>query len=670
MKQDRHMQLLGPVDSAFYYIDSPETPMNIGSIMLFEGDLDFDLLVKLMDSRLHEAPIYQQKVIHSPLNLGEPTWIYDSEFYIGNHIFRHLLDAPGTEDQLREVAGEIIGRRLRHDKPLWELHVIYGLAENRTALLVKVHHCMVDGMSAIDLFMLMMSASPEIPVIPRKPHYAPPREVDTLRLLAHQARAGIPHRFNLMKRLGNEAMQLGMNMLDRKQRKKTLVGITSLVSDAVTPLDPLSVNGKNCGRLQVAWVELPLEDVLAIRKQHEVSVNDVMLTLLGTAIGRYEREMNPDSMQDFVRVVVPVNMRNGDDETEEEGNRISVLLIEVPFEALDSVDRLKKVAEYSQVMKGSELAKSFDIALTLPALTHPVAQPLIWAVAPRIFSALAHTWCTNLAGPQVPLYLLGCELTNAYGYLPVNPSMGLANTILSYRDHISLNMLADTAIVKDVERLRRYVLDAYYELCEASEIEPTLEQPPFSEHAHVVEEEIPEPDSQYNPNGHRPGSFELRVRSEQHTRLEYESHSQTEVTLTAPLRLMSQEWADALYEEINRSDDYYQASTRWTAGAVAMIMLPAPQHGYPAAEAVLLDLYRGKCRVARNVPLETARQQAAFVLEGSYENWMAIIERRSQAIPMIISGKLKLAKGSLRKLMPYTKSSQELVKCAIRVTNN
>jgi WS/DGAT/MGAT family acyltransferase len=666
------MQVLGPVDSAFYYLDSSETPMNIGSIMIFAGEIDFDLLVKLVDSRIHQAPIYQQKVVHTPLNLGEPTWIYDTEFYIENHIFRRTLDAPGTEEQLRAVAGEIIARRLRRDKPLWELHVIYGLAGKRTAVLMKMHHCMVDGMSAVDLFMLMLDASPELPVIERKPQYDPPREPDAIHMLAHNARVGIPHRVNLMKRLGGEAMQLGLNLLDRKQRKKTLVGITSLVSDAITPIEPLSINGKNAGKLSLRWVELPLEDVLAIRKKHEVSVNDVMLTLLGTAVGRYEREMNPENTQDFMRVIVPVNMRSSEDNPEDEGNRISVLLIEVPFEALDSVDRLKKVAEYSRVMKGSELAKTFDIALTLPAFAHPVAQPWIWGIAPQLFSKTAHTWCTNVAGPQMELYLLGCELQHVYGYLPVNPTMGIANTILSYGNWISLNILADTGIVSDADRLGRYVLEAYYDLCAASDIEATLDQVPPSDEP-LEGEDLPLiEETPYQANGHQPAGIEVRIHQEQHTRLEtrYESHTETDVTVKSPLRLMSQAWADALYEEINQSDSYYQASTRWTAGAVAMVMLPAPEHGYPTAEAVLLDLYRGKCRVARNVPLETARQQAAFVLEGSYDNWMAIIEKRAQAIPMIVSGKIKLAKGSLRKLMPYTRSSQELVKCAIRITHN
>lgn len=655
MSQSRHAELLGPVDSAFWYLDTRLTPMNIGSIMILEGTIDYEDIVDLLESRIHTMPLYQQKVVQAQNNLGEPMWVFDEDFYVEKHVFRRTLKAPATEADFQDLLAKIIGRKLDRTKPLWELHVISGLEGNQTALLFKVHHCMVDGISAVELFTALLDISPEAPVIEPPQIYDPPPAPAQKELPRQALQKSIPHRLKLAQRIGTDMLNIGMNLFERKQRRQTLNGMVGLISDSLTRINPLAINGENAGQVAIRWSEFVIDEVLEIRETQRCSVNEVMLAILGTAIGRYQSQVGEEIDQDFVRVIIPVNMRNERINQPIDGNRISMLPIEIPLFAADVVDCLEEVARYSRTMKSSELAKSFDIALTLPSFAISPIQPLIWDIVPKVFAAFAHTWATNVAGPPTPMYLLGRELKHVFGFLPINASMGLANTILSYDGKISITMLMDTGIVQVPDLLNQLVQEAYLELREASGVEPM-------QHDIVHEVKSPEPMRDEEP------LFNDRNLRQALTTENVVAEAESVVKTETALRLLSEEWAQALQVALNDSKDYYRASTGWTKGAVALVMEAAPEKGYPTGEAVLLDLYRGKCREAHNMPVAEAKRQARFVLESNYDNWMSVLEGKSPVIPMIVRGKIRLTRGALLQLMPFTKSSQELVNCAIQIT--
>lgn len=648
------MQMLGPVDTAFWQLDNDITPMNLGGILIVDGPIDFDQLVRLVDSRLHMAPLYQQRVMRTPLNLGEPTWAYDPDFYVENHMFRLRLDAPGTEDQLRELCGQLISSTLDRSKPLWELYMIEGLENDYTAIMFKVHHCMVDGISAVELFTLMLDFSDDTPDFKRKPVYNPPKDPGTTDLLRHAVTKAVPHRWNILKKIGSEAMDLGMGMVDRRQRKKTLMGLVSFINDNLTPIKPLAISGKNSGDIRLAWVEFSLADIKAIRRQRRSSINEVMLSILGGAIGKYQENYGDNMDQDFVRVVVPVNMRTGDT-GETFGNRISVLPIEVPL-FMDPLERLASVKEYSMLMKESNLSSTLDMVLSLPSLIPSVAQPVLWNIAPRVFGLLAHTWCTNVPGPQIPLYLLGRRMVQVMGFFPINPSMGLATVILSYNQRITMNLMADAAIVPDVAVMRDYLRESFEELRAAAGVEPSepieLEREPAqnADDAESNDEADAPPPPKEAPAAHTPKPADSKSEPAEKP------------------KLMSPAWASALHDEINSSRAYYDASRRWTAGSVGMVMKASPKNDFPEDVGVYLDLFRGKCREADSMPVPDLKRRADFILEGTYDVWMEILDGRSQALPMIMRGRLRLTKGAMRKLLPFTKSSQELVNCAMRIS--
>ena len=158
------MEWMSPTDASFLHIEGPNTPMHIGAVSIFEGPAPpFVRLEEMVLSKLDAVPRYRQKVRFVPLALGRPVWVDDPHFNLGYHLRHSALPAPGTEEVLRRTAARIFAQHLDRRKPLWEIWMVEGLSDNRWALLSKVHHCMVDGVSATDLMTVMFDDSPPQP---------------------------------------------------------------------------------------------------------------------------------------------------------------------------------------------------------------------------------------------------------------------------------------------------------------------------------------------------------------------------------------------------------------------------------------------------------------------------------------------------------------------------
>lgn len=666
--------ILGPVDSAFYYVERPETPMNIGALTIFDGKVDFDELVKHIDSRLHQIPRYRDKVIQAPFNLGQPTWIPDPNFYIGNHVKRVCLDAPATEAELHTLAGKLLSCVLDRSRPLWKIYVIEGMPD-QTALFFKVHHCMVDGLAAVELFTFLMDVRKETPPEPpaHKPLFDPHPLPNPVELTVDSFVRDVRQQFHMLRKLSTETLRLGTMFTDREKRLKMLVAVAHLLNNNLRPIRKLPINGRNSGLETMVWAEFPLDEIHAIRAQCGASVNDVMLALLTKAIERYTNELG-GTEQSFLRVLVPVNVRD-EDEKGEYGNRISVLPVDTPFNIPDPLEHLKAVTRASKVMKESSLAFSVDLLLTLPSLLPALAHLPLWNVAPAAFSLLAHLWCTNVAAMPVPVYLLGHEMKRVYGFFPLNPSMGLASVIVSYNGRITISLIADQAIVKEPSKLVDYLTDAYYDLA------GKLPERKVAERAEAEVMALP-PKEVVSKNGYSSEPVKIEPVKVEPLPIIVQPGAGLPVGLpvtveplqqSAPIlvrercKLFSDGWAKLLQEEINRSESYRSVSLNWTAGSLAFVMETTPNHGFDTPAAVWFDLYRGVCRSARALSLHEAMQEAVFVIQGAYPAWMDVLSGKAAPLLMLTNGRLKLKKGTLLRLLPHTRSAGELVHCAQRV---
>jgi len=649
-----YSSILGPVDSAFYYVEHPETPMNIGALAIFDGIIDFDKLMEHIDTRLHLIPRYRDRIVQAPLNLGQPTWIPDPNFYIGNHVKCGHIEPPGTERELRQLAGELLSRMLDRSRPLWEIYVLDGLP-NQTVVFFKVHHCLVDGLAAVELFTFLTDVSkdsiPESAV--HKPLYDPPDLPYPVELTIDSLKRDISHQFGLLQKLGKETLRLGGVLTDREKRLKMAVAVTHLVNNNLKPIKKLPINGTNSGSQHMSWAEFPLEDIHAVRALCGASVNDVMLSLLTKAVEHYVAE-NGGTSQPFLRILVPFNIRDKA-EDEEYGNRISVLPLDIPFNVTHPLEHLKAVTQFSKVMKESSLIYSMDLMLTLPSLMPAVTHSTIWGIAPTAFSILAHTWCTNVAATPFPIYMLGHEMKHVYGYFPLNPSMGLACVIVSYNGRITMTLITDEGIVKDAPSLERHLKQAYADLinCLPKPQPPIVSANQNGSHS---------TNGVCKQNGSTTEPIEIPI-----SIVAVAEKTPQPVLVKTKYKLFSEDWAKAMRESVNHSEAYHKASTNWNAGPLAFVMEAAPNQGFEAPVAVLLDLYRGICRASRALSTSEAMREAVFVIQGNYSAWMDVLSGHAAPLMMLTNGRLKLSKGALIRLLPHTRSASELVRCAQKV---
>src|SRR3990170_120590 len=147
---------LGPEDASFLVYDTETTPMNIGAISVFEGEIALDHFVENIESKIHLIPRYQQLVVPAPFGVGRPTWEFDPSFDVRRHVRELVLEPPGALDQLFASAARIHETRLDRERPLWEIYLVRGVEGGNTGMISKVHHCMVDGIGGISLLMIIL----------------------------------------------------------------------------------------------------------------------------------------------------------------------------------------------------------------------------------------------------------------------------------------------------------------------------------------------------------------------------------------------------------------------------------------------------------------------------------------------------------------------------------
>ena len=174
MTQANLSHRLSAQDATFLYLEREDAPMNIGSVAVFQGEIPYERFVKSLEEKLHLIPRYRQRVVPAPLNIAHPTWEFDPAFNIRKHVIPLRLDPPGNDDQLREMAARLFQGMLSRDKALWEIYLVHGLEGDRSALVSKVHHCLVDGVSGIELLMVILDVSPDPPPPTSEPYDPPP----------------------------------------------------------------------------------------------------------------------------------------------------------------------------------------------------------------------------------------------------------------------------------------------------------------------------------------------------------------------------------------------------------------------------------------------------------------------------------------------------------------
>ena len=450
------MDRLSPLDASFLHIEDDVNHMHIGSTGIFEGPPPaYEDLTRTVAGRLHLVPRYRQKVAAVPLSLGRPVWVDDPYFAVEYHVRHTALPAPGGDAELRRLVGRVMSQQLDRSKPLWEMWMVEGLDDGRWAMVSKVHHCLVDGVSGAELMAVVFDLSPDVPE-PVDDDWRPAPEPSPLQL-ARDATVGlVTSPYEQMRAVGS-LLRRPRRALDAAQEvAKGSVALSSIVK----PTAPTSLNGPIGPHRTYVWETARLTDVKAIRLAHGGTVNDVVLALITRGFRDLLTSRGEPVHDRVIRTLVPVSVRPRDaagtatgDGTME--NKVSAMFAELPVGIDDPVERLHAISAQLSDLKESKQALAGEAITSLGGFAPPMLLSLGMRVAARAARRMGNldTVTTNVPGPQFPLYSCGRRLLRACPYVPLAAPLRVGVSIFSYDGELTFGVTGDYDTASDIDVL-------------------------------------------------------------------------------------------------------------------------------------------------------------------------------------------------------------------------
>ena len=451
------------LDAAMVIAETPEMPLHTLGVLILdvpEGSeaTAYDHLRRLIEARIAGVPPFRRRLVQGPLKLGDLRWIEDPGFDLDAHLLRRQLPAPGTERELAALVGSYAAGLLDREKPLWELMLVEGLAGGRVAVVAKIHHAAMDGGRLVALLGQLFDAAPDAPPSsPAHDSWQPDRlpgtlwfATDTLRTLAHKPRNA-----------AHAVAQIGQSL-----RRSAAQGAAAPPPEAPPSgpkRTPLGVprtpwTGALTTKRSVAFADVPMNDLRAVRAAFETTINDVVLAACTAGLRRWLTEH--DALPEHPLVAnVPVAVRAPEGEAET-GNRVSMLRVHLPVQERDPVQRLRLIHAETSVQKrkhrgrGGNVFQHFSdlvLNLTVPwVLTHAVGL-YARSHAADFVPAPWNLVISNVPGPTRDLYCGGSRVSRIYPFGPVQHGSGLNLTVLSTPSHMCLGALACRERVPDLE---------------------------------------------------------------------------------------------------------------------------------------------------------------------------------------------------------------------------
>jgi WS/DGAT/MGAT family acyltransferase len=460
---------LSAIDAAFLYLERREIPLAIAGVFVFDGPIAFDDFVTNIESRLPLIPRYRQVVVPSPFNLGYPTWEDYPRFDIHQHIFHESLTAPGGEEQLEALAGELFSQVMDRNQPLWEIHVVDGLSGGRGAMIVRIHHALADGISGAALLKIMFDASPGGAAPVPKPAAAKFPAASAQPSIVEALGSAIHNSLKNMVAAEAALLDFGQALLT-EHMQKGLQGLLQLAPEWAKAAERLPFNRPCGGRRKFCWAEIGFDEVKAIRERLGGTVNEVVLTVVTQAVARYT-ELHGQSVDGrFVKIVCPVNVR-GEGEQTSLGNQITFLPVVLPL-GIEDAELLRAVSARMEIMKSVRAAELVAILAAWIGAMPPPMQAMFWEGIPLIPLPvpLFNLICTNIPGSTTPLYAVGRRMIASYPQVPTGYELGIGVAVQSYDGKMFFGLTADAEVVPDAPRMRDYIVAAFGDLCRAAGI--------------------------------------------------------------------------------------------------------------------------------------------------------------------------------------------------------
>ena len=455
------------LDSSFLHLEDATSHMHVASVMVFEGPPPpYDELLAAFERRLPLVPRYRQRLAFVPLGQGRPKWVDDPHLNLRYHVRSTALPSPGSEHQLKDLAGRVFSQQLDRDKPLWEVWLVEGLVDDRFAVLSKTHHALVDGVSGVDIVSVLFDTSPEPAAPPDAGDRWLPRPLPSAAQLLGEAlveRATVPGEITRTLR----AIVRGPRRILEGARDAA-VGLGAMAWAGLNPA-PASPYNKPIGpHRRFTWVRADLNDIKAIKDALGGTVNDVVLATVAGGLGKHlrRRGQNTDGLE--LKAMVPVSVRQ-DVERGALGNRVAAMMAPLPVWCQEPVARLDIVSEQLKDLKSGSQAVGAQVLTDLSGF----APPTIMGQASRLMSRqrFFNLVVTNVPGPQFPLYLLGRRMLDPFPMVPLASGQGVGVALLSYNGRINFGLVGDFDLLWDLDDLALDIEDALAELAEEAGVE-------------------------------------------------------------------------------------------------------------------------------------------------------------------------------------------------------
>ena len=461
------MDRLSGLDASFLYFESSTSLMHVCGLLVLDpttiaGGYDFFRLRDELRRRVGRNPAFRRMVHDTILNLDHPVWVDDDEFDIEHHVRHASVPAPGGRDELAAVCGDIAGQPLDRSRPLWEMWIIDGLADGTIAVMTKMHHATVDGVSGANLVSELCSLEPDDAPLAAASTVAEPAARPSDLRIAMDGALRLARRPVKFARLLPPTVGVLPEWIGRARRG------TAMPAPFTAPRT--SFNGTITGHRSVAFARLDLADVKEIKNAFGCTVNDVVLTICSGALRQYLADRGELPASSLV-AMVPVSVHGKS--TAPGTNKVSGMFASLASDVADPVERLARIAEQNRVAK--EHHKTLSASLLQDWAQF--AAPNTFALAVRVYSKLRlaerhpvihNLVISNVPGPPMPIYFLGARIIGFYPFGPVFHGAGLNVTVLSNDGHLDVGLIACRELAPQLWDLADDLAPALAELLSAA----------------------------------------------------------------------------------------------------------------------------------------------------------------------------------------------------------
>lgn len=460
---------LSALDASFLYVETPTTPMHVGSVAIFErprSGFGYRQLLALIEHRLGYLPRYRQRVLQVPGHLARPVWVDDVDFDLNYHVRRSALPEPGDTRQLFELVARLMARPLDRERPLWETYFVEGLAAGRVALVTKAHQSMIDGIGTVDLGQLILDDTPtrreagdDISWTARRPPNRTQLVLDAVEEAVRRPGEVVDNARSAVRDLANAA-------------EKTLTavgGAATVLRSVLRPPPSGPLNAHVSGGRVFAGVRTDLDDYRDVRARHGCAVNDIIFAVLTGALRQWLASRGDLlGSEATVRALVPLAVLDPDTaEFSPAGlvnNRVEPCLIDLPVGEPSPVLRLQHIAHAMAEQLDSERSVAARAMLKVGGFAPATMQALAARAASPFSGRLFNVLVTNSPGPQQPLFAGPARLSEIYPVVPLARDQALAVGVTSYHGSVYFGLNGDRKALSDVDVLAGMITESLEEL--------------------------------------------------------------------------------------------------------------------------------------------------------------------------------------------------------------